>query len=387
MEKLFFQRFEKEGSLAYLIGFRENKKAVIIDPVHSAEEYLKVLRAENLELAYIIDTHSHADHVSTAEELKSITKAVLVMHRNVIQQRTVSKGKGKEFGIEDILERNGEIEIDIYVDNGQSLDLGEVAIDFIHTPGHTSDCMSIIIAGRIFTGDTVLIGQCGRTDLPGGSIQDMYNTIKNKILLLSDDLILYPGHDYRGNVNSTIGYEKVNNPFLAERTEQEFREFAGKFFPPLKAEAGGVLHCGIKGPQEQELADQDAKLSPTMSKICVAMETYLTNFPSHWNIIDAQDLKDKLDLRENLFILDVREPDELVSGYIPGAVNISLQQLPKRVKEITVGKDNPIITVCRSGVRSAYAALFLRAYGFADVKSLEIGMLGWGKKGYPLTFS
>lgn len=389
MEKIFFQRFKLEGSLAYLIGSLTSKKAVIIDPIHAAREYLQVIEEQGLEVTYLIDTHSHADHVSTALDLQATTGAKLIMHSNVKKQREISKGKGREIGIEDILEKNGQIEVDIYVEDGEILFLGEIPIKFIHTPGHTSDCMVVLIATRIFTGDTLLIGQCGRTDLPGGSSKEMYQTITEKILTLSDDLIVYPGHDYKGNINSTIGYERVNNPFLIKKSEEEFLKFASQFFPPLKVGGGASLHCGITGPNEQKdtTGDDEPRLSPTMSKMCLAMESYLNHYQNEWNIITVDELKGKLDQKESLFILDVREPSELKSGYIPGAVNIPLQQLPQRVEEIQVGREENIIIVCRSGARSAYAALFLRGYGFANVLSLELGMLDWQKKNYSLAFS
>lgn len=388
MKGTFFKRFELEGSLAYLLGSLESKKAILIDPVHQVEEYLQVIEAQGLELVYLIDTHSHADHVSTAGELKAATGAQIIMHSKVREQRVLSKGKGKEIGIEDILEKNGEIAVDIYVEDGQILELGESPIKFIYTPGHTSDCLIVLIAGRLFTGDTLLIGQCGRTDLPGGSSSAMYKTITEKILVLSDELLIYPGHDYKGNINSTIGYERINNPFLIKSSEEEFLKFTSQFFPPLTVGSGGNLHCGITGPdmQKDTAREEGAKLSPTMNKMCLAMEGYLNNYSNQWNIITADELGKKLEQRETLFILDVREPTELQGGYIPGAVNIPLQQLPQRVQEIQVNREKAIITVCRSGVRSAYAALFLRGYGYPNVRSLELGMLDWQKKGYPVTF-
>jgi len=382
------QRFEKDGSLAYLIGSRQSKKVVLIDPVHSAHEYLKIIHELGLELTYLIDTHSHADHVSTAGELKAVTGVPLVMHTQVRKQRSLSQGKGKEIGIEDILEKNGQIEVDFYVEDSQIMDLGDINIKFIYTPGHTSDSMIVLIAGRVFAGDTLLIGQCGRTDLPGGSSKEMYHTINEKILGLADDLIIYPGHDYKGNINSTIGYERINNPFLRQRNEEEFLQFISQFFPPLKVEAGGNLHCGIAGPnQESLLASGDTpKLSSTMNKICLAMEDYLNNYNNHWNIITADKLNEQLEQQKLVYVLDVRQAKELEEGYIPGIVNIPLQELPQRIKEIQADRDQAVVTVCRSGVRSAYAALFLRAYGFSNVRSLEMGMLGWRKKGYPLVF-
>ena len=389
MEGIFLKRFELEGSLAYLLGSLESKKAILIDPVHQVEDYLQVIEEQGLELVYLIDTHSHADHVSTAGELKAATGAQIAMHSKVREQRELSKGKGKEIGIEDILEKNGEIEVDIYVEDGQILELGKIPIEFIYTPGHTSDCMVVSVAGRLFTGDTLLIGQCGRTDLPGGSSKAMYKTITEKILNLSDELLVYPGHDYKGNINSTVGYERVNNPFLTKASQEEFLKFTSQFFPPLKVGEGGNLHCGITGPdvQKDAVGEEGAKLSPTMNKMCLAMEGYLNNYSNQWNIITADELAGKIEQRESLFILDVREPTELKGGYIPGAVNIPLQQLPQRVKEIQMDREYSIITVCRSGVRSAYAALFLRGYGFSSVRSLEMGMLDWQKKGYPVTFN
>lgn len=378
---MILERFFWEGSLSYLIACEKTLSAVLLDPVGDLDEYAAALAKNKLNLLYIIDTHSHADHVSSASMAAAMFKASVLMSNQVEEQRKISKGAGEKFGIEQILKENGEIKIDAFLEDAQQLKLGELNIQVLATPGHTKDSICLLIENFLFTGDTLLIGQCGRTDLPGGSSRDLYQSVLKKILPLSNDCIIYPGHDYKNNINSTLGYEKINNPFLQHKNEQQFIDFVAKFFPPLQVAGGGSLHCGIVNPVEES---KEEAASPLMNKMCIAMEYYFRSLPHDWNIIAPEKLKEKIDKKEQLYLLDVREPDEFMQGHLSNAINISVRQIADRVNELPKDREIPIITICRSGARSATATLFLRGYGYSDVKSLDYGMLGWIKKGYPV---
>jgi len=371
---MILHRFLWEGSLTYLIACEKTSLAALIDPTENIEDYLNFLEKNSLKLTYIIDTHSHADHVSGAGKLVDRVKAMVLMNRHVLEQREISKGKGVDLGIDQILKENGEIKVDRLIQDEEEIGLGNITLKFIHTPGHTLDSMCILIEGRVFTGDTLLIGQCGRTDLPGGSSAELYKSIFSKVLPLGDDLVIYPGHDYKQNINSVLGYEKIHNEFLKPRSEEDFIKFVAKFFPPLKVEGGGSLHCGIVNPTEQ---GENKTASPLMNQMCIAVENYFINFPNDWNTIGPEELKKKINAGEELFLLDVREPSEFAEGHLKDAVNISVRQLVNRVKELPKEQDIPIIVICRSGARAAPATLFLRGYGYSNVKTLEYGMLGW----------
>jgi sulfur dioxygenase len=156
----------------------------------------------SLRPAYIIDTHTHADHVSGARNLKSKTVARLVMHENAPSGA-----------------------VDIRVEDGDRLHLGTLPLKFLYTPGHAKDLVSILLPGKILAADALLIGSCGRTDLLNGNATRQYHTLYYTYKSLPDNLTVYPGHDYNGRQCSTLGDEKQNNPKMLFHSEEEFVEY------------------------------------------------------------------------------------------------------------------------------------------------------------------
>jgi sulfur dioxygenase len=166
-----------------------------------------------LKPAYIVDTHTHADHISGSRELKQKTTAKIVMH-----------------------EKAPASCVDMRVEDGDRLQVGSLSIKFIHTPGHAKDLVSVMLPGRILTADALLIGSCGRTDLPNGNAVRQYHTLYYTYRALPDDLLVYPGHDYNGREHSILKEEKESNPKMLFDTEEEFveymeRENPGKLTP------------------------------------------------------------------------------------------------------------------------------------------------------------
>jgi rhodanese-related sulfurtransferase len=300
-------------------------------------------------------------------------------------QREIGAGVQELFGIEKIIKANGEKRIDLYLHENERLELGDICLEALFTPGHTKDSMTLVSYGRIFTGDTLIIGQCGRTDLPGGDPEEMYESLFNTLMSLSNDMIAYPAHDYRGNINSSIGYERINNVCLnPKRTIEEFKTFLKGLFPPLGAD-GGKLQCGLTmakgaGPGTEE------DLNPLMKGFCVSMEHYLQS-PHEETLIRTGELAAGLARRAKPFILDVREPGELEErGSIKGAVNVPVGQVASRMNELPPDLSTPLVVVCESGLRSAHAAIYLRAYGYSNVRNLEFGMREWRQEGLPVIF-
>jgi glyoxylase-like metal-dependent hydrolase (beta-lactamase superfamily II)/rhodanese-related sulfurtransferase len=378
---LIFQQFRYEGGhLSYLIGDEKTQECVIIDPAIDIKPYIEAIEGKGLKLIYIIDTHSQADHVTGAGKLSEKTGGLVVMNDSVDMQRILSEGKGDEIGLGDILRENASINVDKKVKEGDKIEIGDIALRVIATPGHTQDSMLLLTNGKAFTGDTLMIGVCGRTDLPGGDTIMLYNSLFRKIYNLSDDIVVYPAHDYRGNINSVIGYEKVNNPFLEPRELQEFIEFIRKTFPPP---TGAGMQCGA---MKTTLSTGPApKTGPLMNQMCIALEHILEEYPDDWqkwNILDVKELKKELDAGNKPFILDVREPDEFASGHIEGAVNIPVKELPQRIDELPDDEDTEVVTYCESGYRSSHATIFLKAYGRKNVKNLEHGIHEWKEEGY-----
>jgi glyoxylase-like metal-dependent hydrolase (beta-lactamase superfamily II)/rhodanese-related sulfurtransferase len=382
---MIFRQFNFDGCLSYVTACPVERKGVIIDPSHSVEPYLAYVKENRLAILYVIDTHSHVDHISLVPELAARLGAKTVMSRHTPTQRMIGAGAQELFGIEKIIGENSIKPIDVYLDETDRLSMGSLILECIYAPGHTRDSICLLSNDRVFTGDTLMIGQCGRTDLPGGNSQDMYETLFGKLLRLSDDLIIYPAHDYKRNINSTLGYERINNVCLkTHRSPDEFALFLRTLFPPLSV-GGGKLQCGLTSTDAEPPAGDD-QLNPLMKSFCISMEQYLDT-PHEATLIRTEELMDRLTKGEKPFILDVREPDELLqTGYIAGAVNLPVREVARRVGELPKDLDHPIVVICESGLRSAHAALYLRASGYNNVKNLEFGMREWRTQRYPLVF-
>ncbi len=197
-----FEQFRVErGCLGYIVAGA--RSAAIVDPeVEMVEPMLDFVFEHGLKPAYIVDTHTHADHISGARELKSKTAAKIVMH-----------------------EKAPASCVDIRVEDGDRLGLGDLSIKFIHTPGHAKDLVSVLLTDRILSADALLIGSCGRTDLPNGNAVRQYHTLYYTYRSLPDDLLVYPGHDYNDRDRSTLEEEKRSNPKMLFETEEEFVEY------------------------------------------------------------------------------------------------------------------------------------------------------------------
>lgn len=176
--------------------------------------YIRYIRKKRLKILYVIETHTHSDHFSAAAKLASKLGAKIVKSVFALKQGIVNSDSTEFYGISEYLKFNSQTQADIYVNDEDRLDIGTLSLAVIHTPGHTPDSISLLTDDRIFTGDTLLAGQCGRTDMPGGNDEDMYDSIFNKLLKLPTDLLVFPAHDYGGNQNTTIGHERKTNSFI-----------------------------------------------------------------------------------------------------------------------------------------------------------------------------
>ncbi len=194
-------RANHDTNFAYIFGDAQNRKAAIVDPAREVEEILKHIQTLKVDVEYVFNTHSHWDHCSGNEQVKRKTGAKIVMHAKSPFPKDVS------------------------VEDGDRIRVGRLTVQIIYTPGHTPDSICLLVDGKLFTGDTLFVGECGRTDLQGGNSETMYHSLFNKILSLADEVEVYPGHDYGEVPNSTIGHERKNNYTLKKRTLEEFIEF------------------------------------------------------------------------------------------------------------------------------------------------------------------
>lgn len=371
---MIFKQFKDgDGCLSYLIGCENKGVAAVIDPSTNTLQYLEFLKESRLRLQYVIDTHTHADHLSGAGILAQTTWAKVVMNKETPHQRSIGTEKAPET-IKEILQKNGEISVDLFVGEGETLQVGKISLDILYSPGHTYDTICLLLPDRILSADILHIGQAGRTDLPGGSSEEMYDTLFKKILPLSDDLLVYPGHDYNGNINSSLGYEKKNNEFLKPRSKEAFVQFVAKFFPEIKP----GMQCGVKTIVGTHEGTGQPTLQNGLGDLII---DYMRRHPEEYTTTIDQ-LKKRLDVKdESLYLLDVRTRGEVVEGYIKGAVNIPIDELPRKAEEIP--KDKEVVAYCLSGVRSALATMYLRARGF-QVNTLDHGIHEWEEAGYPI---
>lgn len=199
---MFFKQIKQHGdNFSYIVADETTKEAVVIDPSFNADALSKLARANGFKVIYVIDTHSHGDHTAGNTEIKSEFNAKIVAHKLA--------GAGNDMAVKD----------------GDTLRLGSLVIKVIHTPGHTPDSICLLVDGKLLTGDTLFVGECGRTDLLGGSAEAMYHSLFDKIAKLDEGIEVYPGHDYGSAPSSTIGQEKLTNYTLQRRSLEEFVEF------------------------------------------------------------------------------------------------------------------------------------------------------------------
>jgi sulfur dioxygenase len=199
----FRQLFERDSSTYTYLLAEPGREALLIDPVKSEiPKYLQLLGELELRLVFALDTHVHADHVTALGELRRQTDCVTIL--------------GEQTRAECVSRK---------VRDGEEIQLGELRVRALYTPGHTDDSYSFVLPDRVFTGDTLLIRGTGRTDFQNGDARAQYHSLFGKLLRLPDSTLVYPGHDYKGWTVSTIGEERAHNPRLQLRSEREYVEF------------------------------------------------------------------------------------------------------------------------------------------------------------------
>ena len=214
--------------VSYLVGCENTKQALIVDSSGSLEKYLDLARTYDLKIAYVLDTHTHADHLSLRKQLASKVNGETVMHENAMAKTEVKLSDGEKFS------------------------LGSIELRVLHTPGHTPDSMCLLVENKILTGDTLLCveradsslcAESGRTDLPGGDPYLQYDSLFNKLMKLNDALLVFPAHCYGDSLFTTIGHEKRNNPALQFKSKSEFVEFMSKDNPPPPKEMEAIIRA------------------------------------------------------------------------------------------------------------------------------------------------
>ena len=348
---IFRQLFDPTSSTyTYLLGERMSRQALLIDPVFEQAPRDAALIAElDLMLAWTLETHVHADHVTGA----------WLLRERLGSKIAVADGSGAA-GADELLK------------HGDRIEFGKRHLAVRATPGHTGGCLSFVLddQSRAFTGDCLLIRGCGRTDFQQGSSHAMYASVHQQLFTLPGACLLYPAHDYGGLTVTSVDEERRFNPRLGgEVSEDDF--------------AGYMRHLGLPHPKQIDIAvpanlrcgEPAAGLVAPRADPAWAKLRY--TFGGLWEI-EPRALDE---VAGRVQIVDVREPDEFDGpiGHIPNAIAIPLGQLDARVDELE--RARPVVAVCRSGARSARAVALLRKAGFADVANLAGGMLRWRVEG------
>jgi rhodanese-related sulfurtransferase len=254
---------------------------------------------------------------------------------------------------------------DMRLDDGDMLIAGELRLKALHTPGHTRDSMSLVMEDRVFTGDTLLIGGTGRTDLPSGDPHQLYESLFQGLLKLAPETMVFPAHDYKGRSHSTIGAEIADNPRLQKTDRAEFVAMMQALDLAAPTHLTEALRTNMSGGKTvSQLLSEAAARVPFMS---------------------LAELHERLSgNRRDLVVLDIREKDAFDAGHVPGAIHLPRGQLELRVNGELPDPTVRIITCCEFGKISTLAAATLRELGYGRAGAMDGGMKAWREAEFPL---
>jgi len=348
---VFRQLFDlQSATYTYLLADGASREALLVDPVfEQARRDAALIEELGLRLKWTLETHVHADHVTGA----------WLLRQKLGSKIAISASSGADGA-------------DLFIKDRERLVFGKRYVEARATPGHTGGCTTYVLDDQsmAFTGDALLIRGCGRTDFQQGDPGKLFRSVRSQIFSLPEQCTLYPGHDYRGLTATSVGEEKLYNPRLAEGIlEQDF--------------VGYMKHLGLPHPKQMELAVpanlKCGKPQPRTTQNPLSAQgdhdwaplTY--TFAGIWEV-QPNWLEEHL---REVQVLDVREVDEFNGplGHVPGARLVPLGTLAENAGAL--GRDKPIVVVCRSGARSAQATLMLGKAGFEKVANLSGGMLRW----------
>ncbi len=350
---IFKQLFDQtSGTFSYLLADVESRQALFLDTVYEQHNRdLSLIRELELELVACLETHCHADHVTGAWLLKNALGCQIMA--------------SEHSGIE-LLNRN--------LAQSDKVKFGVHTLTVIETPGHTNGCISFLLddESMIFTGDSLLIRGCGRTDFQQGSAHKLFHSIKDKLFSLPDECIVYPAHDYSGRTSSSIGEEKSLNPRIGgQANENDFVGYMENMQLPHPKKLEIAVPANIKAgrPEEDQLPRQP-DWAPVVTTYSGVLEISPQWVASHLNDVHILDVRTKVETEEE-------------NARIIGAQLIPIDELRDRISEIPDNK--PIMTICRSGKRSVLAFNILLESGKQKVANVNGGLLRWYEEGLPVT--
>ncbi|WP_298424939.1 MBL fold metallo-hydrolase [Rhodoblastus sp.] len=340
---MIFETFAAGGCKSYLIGCDATRAAALVDPELSlVDRYLGAASQHGVHVRFLVDTHTHADHFSASRELGQTLGAPVVMHR-----------------------LSPAPHANLRLDDGDMLIVGQLRLEALHTPGHTRDSMCLVVGDRVLTGDTLLIGGTGRTDLPTGDPYALYESLFGKLLKLPPETLVFPAHDYKGRTSSTIGAEIAENPRLQRKERAEFVAMMEKLDLAAPTHLTEALRANMSGGK-------------TVAQM-------LAEAAAHIPFVSLAALHERIGANSrDVVVLDLRESDAFRGGHIPGARHLPRGQLELRVNAELPDPTVRIVTCCEFGKISTLAAATLRELGFGRVAALDGGVNAWREAGYPL---
>jgi len=340
---LFRQLFDSVSSTyTYLLASRKGGEALLIDPVlEHTDRYLKLLGELDVKLVKAVDTHCHADHITALGSLRDATRCVTVM--------------GEKTKVDMVSMR---------VDDGDTIDIENISLRVLYTPGHTDDSYCYAMGDRVFTGDTLLIRGTGRTDFQNGDPEAAYHSLFDKVLKLPDETLVYPGHDYKGDTVSTIAEERAYNPRLQVSNAAEYIDI--------------MNNLNLPNPKMMDVAvpanltiGEDLKNDPEIIAATVA----------------AAQAMERLGDGETLFI-DLREASERArNGVIPHSLHVPYPGLDDALTRggllaamLADGHHN-VMFYCAHGERSALALKAAQDHEISGASHLGGGFKAWREAG------
>jgi glyoxylase-like metal-dependent hydrolase (beta-lactamase superfamily II)/rhodanese-related sulfurtransferase len=359
---IFKQLFDQETwTYTYLIADPVSKDAVLIDPVNThIDEYIKILEEQGLQLKYSLETHVHADHITAS---------------GLLRQRL-----GAQTGVSQLC---GAETADIQIQDGDIFEFaGGEQIKVIATPGHTRGSISFLWRDRVFTGDSLLIGGCGRTDFQGGDAGAQYDSITQRLFTLPDDTLVYPGHDYQQHWVSTIRQERTTNPRLAGKSREQFIGIMNNLNLPkprlIDEAVPANRYCGLEEKECQQAVAVRETARPVRNELTA--QDIVAEAKRHITEVTVATAKQLL-AEGNIVVVDTREESEYAAGHLDDAL-----LLPRGVLEFKIGnipeladKSKAVLVYCRTGGRSSLAAQTMQLLGYKNVLSMAGGFEAWQK--------
>ena len=324
--QLIVRQMRAENCFAYLIADGDAREAALVDPrADRVEDYLGELEARGLRLRLVIETHTHADHISGASELHARTGAPVLLSAQARSEAATGRLR-----------------------DGDRLRVGHHDIEVIATPGHTDDSISLLVDDALLTGDALLIGGAGRTDFQNGSPEALYETLHRRLAALPGTVIVYPAHDYAGHTHSTLSQERQTNALLRLTDRDSFVATLRAARQPKPANMDAIVAANIRG------------VRPAAR-------------------ITAEELAAARGGQAPPAVIDVRLPAEHDAVHLAPSLLVPLDEIARRRDELP--RDRELVLVCRTGSRARLAAAELTGF---RTRILEGGLVAWQEAGHPV---